>query len=478
MKPRTAIKRILPERFRVRVVGVSWRDLTLSLLPIAVVVAIVIALIVHFSHPSAPDTLIISTGPDGSSFSLYAQRYAKVLARNGVKLQIVSSQGSLENLQRLNNPKFKVDVGFVQGGVAAPQDTENLVSLGSISYVPMMVFYRSRKPVDKLSAFTGKRIAIGPEGSGTRALALTLLKGNGIVTGGKTELLDLAGEDAADALLSGKIDAALLMGDSATPPIMRKLLTSTAVRLLNFSQADAYTRRYPYLTKLALPMGSFDVGKNLPAEDYALIGPTVELIARDDLAPALSDLLIEAAREVHGRAGLLQHAGEFPAPLEHEFRISDDATRYYQSGKGFLYRNLPFWLANIINRVAVVLVPLIVVLVPGLRMVPGLYSWRIRSRIYRWYGALITIERASMSEMTPDERDQLIKRLDHIENAVNQMKVPLAYADQFYVLRVHIGFVRDRLVPANAPEAPPAEETAADDAPVVGGAPPTSPAPG
>ncbi|HEX4326200.1 MAG TPA: TAXI family TRAP transporter solute-binding subunit [Burkholderiales bacterium] len=460
MKPRSAIKRILPQRFRARVVGVSWRDLTLSALPIVLLVVVVIWAALHFNHPAPPDTIIISSGPEGSSFSLNAQRYAKILARNGVKLQILPSQGSLENLQRLNDPKFKVDIGFVQGGVASPQDTENLVSLGSLFYVPLMVFYRDKKPSDKLSAFTGKRVAIGPEGSGTRALALTLLKGNGIVTGGKTQLLELSGEEAADSLLAGKIDAVLLMGDSATPPIMRKLLTTPNVRLLNFSQADAYTRRYPYLSKLEMPMGSFDIGKNLPAEDYSLIGPTVEMIARPTLAPALNDLLIEAAREVHGRAGLLQKAGEFPAPLEHEFRISDDATRYYQSGKGFLYRNLPFWLANLINRVALVVVPLVVLLVPGLRMVPVLYSWRIRSRIYRWYGSLITIERSAMSEPGDDERGRLLKRLDEIENAVNQMKVPLAYADQFYVLRQHIGFVRDRLVPGGADSPAPGAPTA------------------
>lgn len=448
MPPKVDIKRFLPPRFRARVVGVSWRDLVFSLVPIALVTGLAIWALLRFNHPSPPDTIIISSGPPGSSFELNAQRYAKILARNRVKLTILPSQGSLDNLKRLNDPKFKVDIGFVQGGVASPSDTENLVSLGSLFYVPLMVFYRDKKPVERISEFTGKRLAVGPEGSGTRALAMSLLKGNGIVPGGKTVLTDAAGEEAADALLSGKLDAAFLMGDSATPPIMRKLLNSPGVRLLNFSQADAYTRRFPYLNKLNLPMGSFDVGKNLPKDDLALIGPTVEMIARDDLAPALSDLLIEAAREVHGRAGLLQRAGEFPAPLEHEFRISDDATRYYQSGKGFLYRNFPFWLANILNRVVLFVVPLIVVLVPGMRMVPMLYSWRIRSRIYRWYGALISLERAAMGDANPEEREQMRVKLDEIETAVNQMKVPLAYADQFYVLRIHIGFVRDKLAQA------------------------------
>jgi len=470
MTPRNAIKRLLPPRFRARVIGVSWRDLTLSVLPFALILVGVIWIAVRYFHPAPPDTIVMSSGPDGSSFRLNAERYAKILARNGVKLVVLPSQGSLENLQRLNDPKFKVDIGFVQGGVAKPKDTENLVSLGSLFHVPLMVFYRGnakdKHPPDQLSDFAGKRIAIGQDGSGTHALALTLLKSNGIEPGGKSTLENIGGEEAADALLAGKLDAVLLMGDSATPPVMRKLLNTPQVRLFNFKQADAYTRRFPYLNKLDLPMGAFDVGKNSPAEDYALIGPTVEMVARDDLAPALSDLMIEAAREVHGRAGLFQRAGQFPSPQEHEFRISDDATRYYSSGKGFLYRNLPFWLANLFNRVLVVVVPLVVVLIPGLRMVPWLYSWRIRSRIYRWYGVLISIERAAMNEPTNEERLKMRRRLDEIENAVNQMKVPLAFADQFYVLRVHIGFVRDRLAqPAPQSQAQAGQSSPPDIAP-------------
>ena len=193
-------------------------------------------------------------------------------------------------------------------------------------------------------------------------------------------------------------------------------------------------------------MGAFDFGKNLPARDIHLIGPTVELVARENLHPALSDLLIEAAREVHGGPGLLRRAGEFPAPLEHEFRISEDARRYYSSGKSFLYRTLPFWMANLADRALVVVVPIVVLLIPGLKMVPTIYRWRIRSRIYRWYGKLIALERGMLAQPGPGEREALLKRLDEIEAEVNKMKMPLAYADQFYVLRDHIGFVRGRYV--------------------------------
>jgi hypothetical protein len=321
---------------------------------------------------------------------------------------------------------------------------DRLVSLGSLFHLPLLVYYRSEQPLDYLGQLTGKRLAIGPQGSGTHVLALTLLKANGIEPGGATQLLEIGGEAASQALIDGTLEAAFLMGDSATATVMRQLFRTPGVRLLDFPQADAYVRRNQYLEKLTLPMGVFNFAKNVPPRDLHLIGPTAELVARKELHPALSDLLIGAAREVHGKAGLMQRSGEFPAPLEHGFTISSDAKRYYNSGKSFLYRTLPFWLASLADRLLVVVVPIVVLLIPGLKLVPALYSWRVRSRIYRWYGTLIGIERSILANPTPQERAGLLKRIDDVEAEVNKMKLPLAYAEQFYVLRDHIKFVRDR----------------------------------
>jgi hypothetical protein len=430
---------------RARLVAISWRDLAMTLGPILLLSIVGIWVAIRFVRPAPPNSITITSGPDGSVFRNTAEKYRSILARNGITVQILPSKGSLENLQRLNDPSFHVDIGLVQGGMADNIKVKRLVSLGSLFYEPLAIFYRSADPVDRLSQFSGKRLAIGTEGSGTRALALTLLKANGIESGGRTALLDFSGEDAARALIEHKIDAAFLTGDSATPPLMRKLLQTPGIRVFNFVQAEAYTRRFRYLTRLELPMGTLDLGKNSPERTLYLIAPTVELIARENLHPAISDLLIAAAREVHGSATLLQHPGEFPAPLEHEFRISDDATRYYKSGKRFLYRSLPFWLASLADRTFVVLVPIVVLLLPGLRLVPSLYQWRVKARIYRWYGALIRLEREALMNSTPEQPEQMLKQLDEIEKGVNNMKVPLAFADQFYVLREHIRFVRDRL---------------------------------
>jgi TRAP-type uncharacterized transport system substrate-binding protein len=431
---------------RINISRISWRDVAVTYGPFVVLILIVFWITLHFIHPAPPNTIVMTTGADGSMFEVYAGRYAKILARQGVTLKLQPSQGSLENLKRLSDPQVKVDVGFVQGGIASLGDANNLVSLGSVFYVPVLVFYRAPQPIKFLSELNGKRIAIGREGSGARVLAETLLKANGIEAGGKSKLVDLEGKSAQDALVKGEVDAAFVMGDSATPATMRDLIHTEGIRLFDFVQGDAYVGRFRYLTKLALPPGSLDLGKNTPPQTLTMVAPTVELVARPDLHPALSDMLIQAAQEVHGRATLLQKAGEFPAPLEHEYRVSDEAQRYYKSGKSFAYRYLPFWLASLVDRIVLVLVPIAVVLIPGLKLVPALYKWRVTSRIYRRYGDLMALERMAFSETTPAERAELMGRLDEIEKRIVTGKFPASVAEQVYVLRQHINFVRGRLL--------------------------------
>ena len=417
---------------------------------VALVITLLLALVgvlalFWFIQSAPPRTLTVTSGPAGSTFSRYADSYAKILAKNGVKLRILPSQGSLENLQRLQSAQSGVDIGFVGGGLTEGKDLSDLVSLGSVAHQPLWVFYRSTKTISRLSELAGKRIAVGAPGSGTRALALVLLQTNGI-TGAPTTLVDIDAEAAASGLLEGKIDAVFLMGDSAPLQTLRTLVRSSEVQAYTFTQADAYVRRYPYLNKMVLPQGSMDFGKNLPSQDVVLIGPTVELVARQGLHPALSDLLLETAKEVHGKASLLQKLGEFPSPLEREFKLSEDAARYYKSGKGLLYRTFgSFWLSSLINRVLVVFVPVLLVTIPALRLLPLVYRWRIQLKIYRCYRPLLLLERESTGPLTDDLKLDLHRRLDEVEAAVNRLRVPASFADQFYGLRFHTEYVRDRL---------------------------------
>ncbi|HVU33984.1 MAG TPA: TAXI family TRAP transporter solute-binding subunit [Opitutaceae bacterium] len=406
----------------------------------------VLALIWVFES-APPRTITVTSGPAGSTFQRYAERYQKALAEHGVTLKIVPSLGSQENLERLQSGAPGIDIGFVQGGVAGGTDTSHLVSLGSIAFQPLLLFYRAPERIRLLSELAGKRVAIGAIGSGTRALALALLEANEIKPGGSTTLLDLDAAAAANALVDGKVDAVFLMGDSAPLATLRSLFRTPGIQLYDVIQADAYTRRFPYLNRLNLPEGSIDFGKNLPARDIALVAPTVELVARKSLHPALTDLLLEVAQELHGNPGIFQKRGQFPAPLGYDFKISDEAHTFYKSGKGYLYSKIgSFWLASVLTRILVVFVPFALVLIPALRFLPSAYRFTIMLRIYRCYRPLLRLERDLIEAPTPERRHEMRRRLDEIEEAVNRVKVPASFADQFYELRTHIAFVRSRLV--------------------------------
>jgi len=425
--------------------GVVGRGLPISLGLLLALSLVAATLAFVFLRSAPPTTLTLTSGPKGSSFANVAEQYRKILAREGVTLKILTSQGSRDNLARLVDDKQDVDVGFVVGGETAGHDTSHLVSLGSLSYQPMMIFYRG-KPKVLISDFKQHRLDIGLEGSGASVLAQTLLDANGIKPGDGTQVGHRAPEVSIQALKEGKIDALFAMSDSTPTALMRELLRDEDVHLFNFVQAEGYTHRITYLNKLVLPRGAIDFGEDIPPESVTLIAPTVELIARDDLHPALSDLLLTAAREVHGRAGLYKKAGDFPSAIEHDFPISADAARFYASGRGFLYRSFPFWIASLIERVLAILVPMTIILVPGFKIAPAIFRWRVVSRIYRWYAVLQRIERdADAGPLDAERCDALLARLEHVETTVTRLVVPPAFGDLLYGLRSHIAVVRESL---------------------------------
>lgn len=438
-------RRLTPARF----VRISWKDFWAVGVPGALVILAAVYAAIDFVRPAPPNSIRFLAAPEDSEYRQMALRYKRHIESHGVKVDLVPSLGSHENLHRLADAQQDADVGLVQAGLLEGVDATLLVSLGTMFVKPLFVFYRGPEGLDRLTQLRGKRIAAGPQGSGTRAMALALLGANEMLEG-SPGLEDHDGEEAVRALEQGTIDAAFLTSDSASRELLRTLIEHPEIQLMSFRQAAGYTRHFKWLTKLTLPEGAVDLANNDPPKDYHLVGASVELVARRDLHPALSDMLIAAAREVHGSAGLFREAGQFPAAVEHELPISEDAERYYKSGGQFLYRRLPFWLASLVDRLMVVILPLLVVIVPATRVLPTIYRWRVRSRIYRWYGALMTIERELLARPEAETRARLLLRLDEIEDAVNGLKMPVAFADQLYVLREHVGLVRHRLATQDA----------------------------
>jgi TRAP-type uncharacterized transport system substrate-binding protein len=439
-----APKRQSPDKpgLRQRLALVSWRDFLVTALPIALVLVAAVWFAFKASHWAPPSTIRLASGPPGSAFRNQAEKYREILGRHGVKTVVLPTRGALDNLDQLAGRA--ADVGFVQGGLAEGRELPHLVSLGSLYPQPLMVYCRSAAPVERLTDLRGKRLAIPPEGSGSRVLALKLLQANGM-EGPPTVLVGLDAEEAQRQLVAGSVEAAFLMGDAATPQVMRSLREVPGIELASFRQADGYLRKFRFLSKLTLPEGAMDLGRDYPPRAIELVGPTVELVARDDLHPALSDLLIGAAKEIHGGPGLFRNAGEYPAPLARDFPISADAERYYKSGQQFLYKMLPFWLASLVDRLLVVVVPLLVVLVPATRLAPAIYRWRVRSHIYRWYGVLMSLEHEVHGDPSPETRARVRTRLEEITRSVSELKTPPSFGDQLYVLRDHVATVRQRL---------------------------------
>jgi len=397
----------------------------------------------RFVKPAPPDQFVMTTGADGGAYHLFAQRYRDILKREKIVVTLKPSAGSIENLQRLQTANSEFEVGLIQAGVISGDAPAGLRTLGAVYYEPLWVFYRGAENIEKLSQLATKRVAIGPEGSGTRALALQLLKASGIDPAAP-ELVPYGGTEAVKALLDEDIDAAILVA-SPDAPTVRELAKAKDIKLASLVQAEAFTRRFPFLTVLQLPRGAVDLANDLPARDVTLLATTANLVVKEEFHPALGVLLLQAATEIHGRAGVLQKAGESPAPRESEFPIADEAKRYFKNGPPFLQRYLPFWIANLVERLAVLLLPFVAVLLPMFKILPVLIQWRNKSRVFKWYGELKFLETEVASNTEARQLQNFFERLDEIEDGVNHTRIGASYSDYVYNLRAHIELVRNRL---------------------------------
>ncbi|MDQ2988219.1 MAG: ABC transporter substrate-binding protein [Pseudomonadota bacterium] len=425
----------------------SFRDLVATAGPTIFLIGALCALAYFIVDPAPPRHVTLATGQENSAYEEFGKKYAAALAKDGIKVTMARSLGSQENLQRLN--EGKVDVAFVQSGSTneAEAHRKGLVSLGSLFSEPVWLFMREPVAVTELSHLKGLKINLGPEGTGIPKLFRQVLALNGVEPA-DLSIGALENTPATVELLEGRIDG-LVFSSGPDALLVQMLLQTPGIRLFNFDQAEAYSRRLPFLSHVVLPRGIVDLGRDLPPQDYHLIAPTATLVARANLHPALIELFVQAASEIHSGAGWFQQHGQFPSARYTEIPVAREAAKFYKDGAPLLQRYMPFWVANLFDRLWVVVVALAALLIPFTKVVPPLYVWRIKSRVYRWYGQLRSVEQA-LDEAEGDNRGrvcaELLKRLDDIEERVNRMSIPLAFADSLYGLRSHINFVRQRVL--------------------------------
>ncbi|MGH8856795.1 MAG: TAXI family TRAP transporter solute-binding subunit [Polaromonas sp.] len=451
----------------IRYTLLSLRDLAVSVGPFVLLAVTLLVLAYWWLDPNPPKRVTLATGPAQSAYEEFGKRYARVLAEDGIKVVLLPSQGSAHNLQLLR--EGKADLGFVQGGTSEgrPEDEENLESLGSLFVEPVWLFYREDaarkiKPstaqrgnegvgaavgtgasLNALSQLQGWRVNTGTSGSGIPSLMDKLLASNKVDMA-TLKISELEQTPATMAFLEGRLDA-MVFASAPESLMVQMLLQTPGIRLMDFPQSEAYSRRFAFLSPVVLPRGVVDLAANIPPQDVRLVAPTTALINHKGTHPALLQLFVQAGNQIHGSAGWFKRAREYPNLANNELPISAEAERGIRNDKPFLQRYLPFWVANLVERMWLVMGIILAIMLPLSRIVPPLYAFRVRSRIFRWYGQLRDIE--NRIESTGDARSNsaLLEELNKLEGRAEKISVPLSYTDELYALRSNIHLVRKKL---------------------------------
>lgn len=452
----------MPKTLRYTVVAV--REMLVSAGPFLLLAVGLLVLAYWWLDPNPPKEVTLATGPAQSAYDEFGKRYAKALAGYGITVRLLPSQGSQENLEMLRDGR--ADLGFVQGGTSErkPDDEENLESLGSLFVEPLWLFYREAaapqagkdakdgkafRPLSSLAQLQGLRVNLGTAGSGVPSLVTKLLEANRIDPATIT-LSQLEQTPAVTALLAGELDAVVFA--SAPEAVMVQLLLQTpGIRLMDFPQSEAYARRFAFLTPATLPRGVVDLAADIPPQNLRLVAPTTAMLTRVETHPALLQLFSQTAQALHGGASWFTRARQFPNLENTELPIAKQAERTIKNGPPLMQRYLPFWLANLIDRMWLAMGVILALLLPLSRVVPPLYAFRIRSRIFRWYAQLRDIEERLQDKGA--DAAELRKELDALDSVAGRIAVPLSYADELYALRSNIHLVRQRLQPGTPPGA-------------------------
>ncbi len=446
----------------------STRDLLITTGPFVLLVVALLGLAYWALDPSPPKRVVLATGSANGAYAEFGLRYRAQLAKFGIEVELRNTEGSADNLGLLADPASGVEFAFVQSGASSTEEAQasgatELVSLGSLFYEPLWLFYREASAKEKLKQdsvstlgqLAGWRVNIGAPGSGIAPLMRRMIDANGLAPGAVVEQ-HLSQTPAVMALLAGELDALALVS-APEAPMVQMLLQTPGIRLLDFAQAEAYSRRMPMLAPVSLPRGVVSLERDLPPSDVDLVAPTAMLVARRDAHPALQQLFVQAANSIHKDAGWFQTRGEFPNRRAADLPMSREADRFFETGPPMLQRYLPFWVANLVDRMWVVLASIVVVLIPLSRVLPPLYELRIRSRVFRWYGRLRQIEEGLGSGADgPHDAQPLMNELDELDSRVRSLTVPLSHADELYALRSHIDLVRKKLraLGARTPDTP------------------------
>lgn len=423
--------------------SVFTREMLEAVLPSLLMIGLALFFAYKFIDPAPPKKIVIATGDADLNYNAFASIYGVYLKKEGITLEVRRTSGDLENLRLLKNTDSGVDMAFIQDGVASSEGAGSLLSLGSLYYQPLWVFCRCKADAAHLSDLRGKRIAIGSKGEGSELLARNILQASG-VNDANSRLLNIGGEAAIQKLLYKQVDAVLFV-DVPFSESVSQLVNHPTIRLMTLDTAEALARQFSYLHHLVLPEGALNLKRNLPLHDVQLVAPTATLVVKEDMHPALVYLMMKIISQVHGGASILNAKGEFPSAKDTDFQVSTQALNFYKSGLPFIDKYLPFWAATFVNRTLIVLLPLLALLIPLTKIVPMVYVWLVKRKLFRYYGELRYLD-AQLNEGTDAaQRAEILQALNEIDSRVTLVKLPVTFSQYAYELRAHIALVRAKL---------------------------------
>lgn len=454
---------------RERLMRISPTYVAAVILPPLAVLALVLLLTFHFLQPLPPRTLTIAVGSLRGSYAQYAMGYRKVFQQAGIELKLVATDGASDTLERLAMPSHGIDAAILQDGIADP-GMPGLVSIGAIGYEPIWVFYQSAHDWAQLSDLAGKRIAIGRWQAGTQPFAIELLREGGLdynveafdPPGHNVRIATISGLEALEELKAHRLDAVVTLGEPNSP-VVQAYFHTPGIKALPLVESDAISRHRPFLHRVTVPRGGIDLHTGVPERDFVTLATTSVVYARADLHPALVALLTSAMVEVHQEGNLLAAKHEFPSDIDESLPQHPVAARYIKNGPSLLMRYLPFWLATLLDRTLVVLVPLFALLLPASRVIPQIYAWRMRRRLDRWYAELKFLDAELDRSDASTDRGLLLDRIAWIEQQLAYLRLPLSFANQLYVLKEHLDLVRRRVLRVRRPGTPGGAPGAATD---------------
>jgi uncharacterized protein len=395
-----------------------------------------------FIEPSSKKEITIATGSIDGEYYKTALLYKDILEKQKVKVNIITSNGSMENIQLLKDKK--VDIAFVQNGIDELKNQHSLKAIASVNYEPLWIFYKNENyTMDYIIQLISKKISVGKEGSGTKDLALKILNDNGI-DDQNSQILSHSTQEAKELLLKGEIDAMFVV-TSANSKIVKELLDNPNINLFSFKRAKAYSRKYSFLESIPLYEGTIDLYKNLPSQDVNLLSTTANLIVRDDFSDELTRLVLKEIKNIHNKKGLFEAQNQFPNIDNLTIEINEDASRYFTYGDTWLEKIFPYWIASNIDRLKILLIPLITLMIPLSKGFFPLYRWSIRSKIYKWYEEIQKID-LEVEDVKNENLGKYLEKITALKKEIKaETKVPLSYMGEYYDLIMHLELIISKI---------------------------------